>query len=163
MTFDTFMVDTFTGLPEEPTQEKRSSVVRDNSVEVGKDTFLIDKNNLDREWEKQSVLTFQLAEAEASAQFQYDTAKRRYETVRSDIDLDIRKNPAKYGFSSKPTEPAIVSLVNTNRSVCEAGAAVDRARYDLGMAKKAVASLASKEAALNALTKLVAINYYTAR
>lgn len=163
MTFDSFYVDTSTGLPEEAAPVQRTRAVRENSVSPDKDMFVIDKNHLDKEWERHSVLTFELTEENAKCQFQYDAAKRNYEVVRAEVNLDVRRNPAKYGFASKPTEAAIDALVDSNRSVCEAAAAVQQARYNLDMSKAGVASIESKKTALDALTKLTAINYYTSR
>lgn len=168
MTFDSYCVDTMTGCAdmenqEAPVAKTERIPMKENVTLPDRDTFVIDKNHLDREWEKQSVLTFQLTEENASAQFSYDAAKRRYEVVRAEVNLDVRKNPAKYGFASKPTEAAIDALVDSNRQVCEAAAAVQQARYDLDMTKAGVAAIESKKKALEALTQLTAINYYTSR
>ena len=163
MTFDTFYIDTSTGLPEQAAPAQRTKVVKETNTSPEKDMFVIDKNHLDKEWERQSVLTFELTEENAKCQFQYDAAKRNYEVVQAEVNLDIRRNPAKYGFASKPTEAAIDALVDSNRSVCEAAAAVQQARYNLDMSKAGVASIESKKTSLDALTKLTAINYYTSR
>lgn len=169
MTFDTFCVDTLTGVGEQgeiqdvqaPKNERIP--MNENTALPDRNMFVVDKNHLDQEWEKQSVLTFQLTEENASAQFRYDAAKRKYEVVRAEVNLDVRKNPAKYGFASKPTEAAIDALVDANRQVCEAAAAVQQARYDLDMTKAGVTAIESKRKALEALTQLTAINYYTTR
>lgn len=162
MTFDAFTVDTVTGYPEGETAEVRKPMEVRSSM-PDKNMFVIDKAHLDQEWEKQSVLTFELTEENAKCQFQYDAAKRRYEVVRAEVNLDVRRNPAKYGFASKPTEPAIEALINANREVCEAATAVQQARYDLDMSKAGVSAVDSKRKALEALTQLTAINYYTSR
>lgn len=145
-------------------EETVVSDVREDSVMVPEKTmFVIDKEHLDREWEKQSILTFQLTEENASARLRFDSAKRAYDVTRAEVSLDVRRNPAKYGFANKPTEPAIDALVDSNRSVCEAASAVQKARYDLDMCGAGVSAIDSKRKALEALTQLTAINYYSTR
>lgn len=165
MTFETFITDTgavsFPVTSEETVTSKESVMPESNLPD--KNMFVIDKNRLDAEWEKQSVLTFQLTEENASARFRYDSAKRAYDVVRAEVNLDVRRNPAKYGFASKPTESAIEALVDSNRSVCEAAAAIQKARYDLDMCSAGVSAIESKKKALEALTQLSAINYYASR
>lgn len=164
MTFDTYSVDTITGQAESSTSATMEFKPMQSEVSLpDKNMFVIDKEHLDQEWEKQSVLTFQLTEENATARFRYDSAKRAYDVVRAEVNLDVRRNPAKYGFASKPTEAAIEAIVDSNRSVCEAAAAIQKARYDLDMSAAGISAIESKKKALESLTQLTAINYYTSR
>ena len=72
---------------------------------------LIDKHALDEEWLNQARLFAKYSALYADAMFERDKLKERLSLVKAQIDHDIRQDPESYGFTGKPTEPAIASLI----------------------------------------------------
>lgn len=80
----------------------------------------IDKDNLEEEWILHSSLYLYYSTQYAKATFQKDQAKSELEWITAELDLEIRSNPRKYGFPSKPTEGGIKNTIIVNKKYQEA-------------------------------------------
>jgi len=95
-----------------------------NSIEAtsySEDQF-VDIYNLHHEWRKQSMLYMKWGKRYARAIKEKTLAeeelkliraqnKRALEEKKAELDLDIRKEPVKYGFDKKPNEGAILAKI----------------------------------------------------
>ena len=71
----------------------------------------LDRDNLDREWEKQATLFMKWAERHAEALYERDRKKEKLDLVRAELDASLRANPELFGFDKKPTESAISAWI----------------------------------------------------
>lgn len=71
----------------------------------------IDENNLEDEWIVHPSNYLEYADIYAEAIEKRDNVKLKLEWIEANLDLDIRKNPAKYGFDTKPAEGAIKNTI----------------------------------------------------
>jgi len=67
--------------------------------------------NLDQHWLEQPGHFMKWGERWANAVATKDRAKENLEVLKAEIDKEIRKDWDKFGFDSKPTEPAIKSAI----------------------------------------------------
>lgn len=121
--------------------------------------FNIDELKLDREWIKQARTLRKYGLIQAEAQREYDAAKTELDLVAAELDLLIRKNPAKYGLV-KVTDKAIEAKIPTMPRHKEAQQRVQDARYELDVAKVAVTAMEHKKRALEKLVDLFLSEYY---
>ena len=124
--------------------------------------FQIDKNNLDTEWEQQSINTFAVGRQVAQAILAYDECKRKLEVTKARVDKDVRSDPEKYGVM-KVTEGSIASAVLTHPDILDLQERVAQAYYEVNVCKTAATALENKKEALDCLTKLAQIGYFTAK
>ena len=124
--------------------------------------FQVDKNNLDTEWEQQSVNTFAVGREMAQAVLAYDECKRKLELTKARISRDVRNDPDKYGVM-KVTEGSVESAVTQHPDVLDLQVRVAQARYKLDISKVAATALENKKEALECLTKLAQIGYFSSK
>ncbi len=126
-------------------------------------TFVIDSRRLDIEWEKQSALCFEACRLAAQAQLCLTDYKRQLEVKRAEVGTSVRRDPARYGFTTKPTEAAIEAQVTLMPEVCDLADKIAHAKYQYELSNAAVTALENKKKGLEALTQLRAMNYYSAK
>lgn len=120
----------------------------------------IDELKLDKELKIQATMVRYWSEKTAEAQAKYDEAKSKLDIVAAELNLEIRKNPDKYGID-KLTETTINAIVITHPDHRIATKKVNEARYNLDMAKAAINGLEHKKRALTLLTELFVRDYYS--
>lgn len=125
--------------------------------------FTIDSQHLDLEWEKQSSNCFEACRLAAQARLCVEDLKRQLDVRKAEADTSIRRDPAKYGFTAKPTEGAIDSVVTQMPQIQDLMDQVARARYQFDICNAAVTALENKKKGLESLTQLRAMNYYSAK
>ena len=123
--------------------------------------FQIDRQHLDVEWTRQSQLCYQVGVEAAKARVAYEDARRVYEVVRADVEMEARRHPEKFGFMNKPTEAALASIVTLDKRVIDAQRKATDAKYNFELCNVAVSSIENKKSALDALTRLLSMNYYS--
>ena len=123
--------------------------------------FQIDRQHLDVEWTRQSQLCYQVGVEAAKARVAYEDARRAYDVVRADVEMEVRRHPEKFGFMNKPTEAALTSIVTLDKRVIDAQRKATDAKYNFELCNVAVSSIENKKSALDALTRLLAMNYYS--
>lgn len=121
----------------------------------------IDKNNLDYEWIQQARLFNKYSELYANAMFERDKNKERLSLVKAQIDGDIRKDPESYGFTGKPTEPAIASLIQQDERYTDAQSDYISSVRDMNIIAGTKIAMEHKKSALEALAKLYLSGYWS--
>lgn len=128
------------------------------------DTFRIDNKHLDVEWENQAQCAFEIGRYAAEARFAYDDARRLLDLAEAEANLAVRQNPTAYGLTMpKPTEAAITSTVTALPEIQQKIDAVNKARRDFELINQAVTAIEHKKKALESLTQLKQMNYYSAK
>jgi len=80
-----------------------------------KEDMIIDKNNLDEEWEQQPLKVEKWGMRLVDAQTIRDDFKDKLDLSYARIGGMIRANPADYGLKDKPTEGAISGMIIRNK------------------------------------------------
>ena len=126
------------------------------------ETFRIDNKHLDVEWEAQAQRSFEIGRYAAEARFALDDARRLLDLAESEAALAVRQNPAAYGLT-KPTEGAITATVTALPEIQAKIDAVNKARRDFELVNTAMTAIEHKKKALESLTQLKQMNYYSAK
>ena len=79
-------------------------------IEALKPRLLIDRNALDVECQKQAAFYEEVAGLLPALKCAAKVAKGHFEFVRSELEVNVRRNPAQYGLE-KVTDKALASLV----------------------------------------------------
>ena len=124
--------------------------------------FSVNPNNLEMEWRNLPLAVFNASKLLANARYCQDDVKRRLSVTRTDTDIDIRRFPKKYELE-KITEATVASFVNSNAAVQEMESLVNKSKHNVDMAFAVVSAMSAKKDALNAITELKKMNYYTTR
>lgn len=135
----------------------------DEQYTFDKSIFTIDSQRLDIEWEKQASNCFEACRLAAQARLCIEDLKRQLEVRKAEADSSIRRDPGKYGFTAKPTEAAIDSVITQLTPIQDLLDKVARARYQFDICNAAVTALENKKKGLESLTQLRAMNYYSAK
>jgi len=132
----------------------------ENENDYGSDVS-IDRFDLELEWEKQSELYMKYAEEHANAVASRDHIKTQLNTLKAEIDLQIRKNYGIYGFDKKPTETAIQSSIVVQEEYIKKQTELNTQTHTVNILSAAKEALIHKKDALGGLTKLWLNNYYS--
>ncbi len=126
-----------------------------------KEDIQIDIDHLDTELLRQASLYQRWGKREADALYQKDQVEEILSKCKAKIDLAIRADPEKFGFSgSKPTETAISSLLTLNSEVGERTEAFLKSKYTTRVLNIAVKSFEHKKKALEKLVDLYINGYW---
>lgn len=125
-----------------------------------KEDVSIDRHSLDYEWLRQADLFHKYSEDYANAMFERDKKKERLTLVKAQIDGDIRLDPESYGFTGKPTEPAIASLIIQDERYEVANSVYLEAVRDMNVVAGAKIAMEHKKTALEVLAKLYLSGYW---
>lgn len=116
--------------------------------------FAIDKNALDDEWLRQSVLVYQYNSQLVEAQSCLQAAKSGVDVTRAEVDGVVRAS------MEKPTEGKVKAAVESSMEVREAVEELHVIQKDVGMLQAALNALEHKKRALENLVKLHLCRYY---
>jgi hypothetical protein len=119
----------------------------------------IDKNNLDGEWEQQSLLFAKWAEKAVEAAFDRDRAKENLDIVRAKLDQKIRLQAST--TNEKITETAIANKIILDIEYQEANQQVIESAKNLGILNVARESFDHRKKALERETDLYLAGYYS--
>lgn len=119
----------------------------------------IDPNALDVECVRQVDAFFKWCERSIEARGEVDRLKLRLDTLLSELDLKVRKNPRKYGLD-KITEASVKATVLTSPEYLEAWDKYFKARDDSALLDKAVAAMEMKKRMLESLITLHGQSYF---
>ena len=92
-----------------------------------------------------------------------DDLRRQLEVRRAEASTQIRRDPAQFGFTAKPTESAIEAAITLLPQVQDLQDKIVHARYQFDLCNAAVSALENKKKGLESLTQLRAMNYYSAK
>lgn len=122
--------------------------------------FSIDPLRLDRECLKQANAYFDVAKDLAEARRTYDALQSELQVLKADLDLAIRKDPAKYDLD-KVTESTVASAVTVAKEVVELNQEIRAARYEMDVLTGALEAMQHRKRALEKLVDLHLSNYYS--
>jgi hypothetical protein len=125
-----------------------------------KEDIQIDIHALDAEWIKQASLYQYYAKKEAVALYERDQLADRLALVQAQLDGDIRLDPKKHGFDSKPTEAAILNSIKQNPFYIKANSFLMKASCKAKIVGGAVRAFDHKKKALEKLTDLYLSGYW---
>lgn len=129
-------------------------------IQPNANDFEIDRYRLDDEWVKQPDLYRRYAEALADARKLLEMRKNEATILRADTELQVRKEPEKYGLS-KVTEGVIKAVVDVNTDVVAADDMVIDAKHGVAVLEAAVGALDHRKRALSDLVSLHLADYYS--
>jgi hypothetical protein len=120
----------------------------------------IDINNLDVELIRQAGLFQHWGRQEASSLYEKDQIEESLHKCRARLDLAIRSEPEKFGFTGKLTEGAINSIITLHPDIEIATEAFFKSKYKTKVLGIAVKSFEHKKKALEKLADLYINGYW---
>lgn len=136
-----------------------ASKSKENENLLDPNNFVIDEHNLEKEWVKQPQLIYQLSNEIATIQYKIDSLKLKMVIHESELSVDIRANPEKYGLD-KVTEKAIENIITNDEKRKKMEATLIEYQLNLSMLKGAYTALEHKKKALENLVHLLTIDYF---
>ncbi len=124
-----------------------------------KDFFEIDLYNLDQEWQNQPKLYHTYAMILVEARKALEQAKADQELKFAKLELDVRKNPTKYGLA-KVTEGSIEKTVTIQDEYQDVVRTVIKAKYRVDKAQVDVTTLDHRKKALEKEVDLFLADYF---
>lgn len=125
-----------------------------------KDDVRINIDELDVELLRQASLFQYWGRQEAQALYEKDQVEETLSKCKARIELDIRKNQEKYGYTDKLTEGAVSCLLINQQEVVAATEASLKSRYKARILGIAVKSFEHKKKALEKLVELYISGYW---
>lgn len=125
-----------------------------------KEDVTIDINNLDAELLRQASLFQYWGRQEAQALYEKDQVEEALSKCKARVELDIRKDPEKYGYINKLTEGAISCLLVGQQEVIDAIEVSLKSKYKAKILNVAVKSFEHKKKALEKLVELYINGYW---
>jgi len=131
---------------------------------IYKEDIKPDKNALEEEWEKQTMLYDHYATLEAEAEDAKDKAKRKLDIIKAQMDERVRISPSAFGLDEPARETAIKYAVMKSSEVEQAEEDFQAAKKAYTMAKiRSTAIADQRKKALTKLSDLFAAGYYDRR
>ena len=130
--------------------------------DIDPNIFKIDRNALDIEWERQASTVYIIGRMSADARLLFEDLKRQLELKKADAYSAIKRDPDKYGLG-KVTEVALANCVIQLPEIAELIDKVNHAQRRVLLCKAAVDALESKKKALEGLTDLIQVGYFSAK
>ncbi len=121
--------------------------------------FVIDKHNLDKEWEKQPKLMDVYTSSLAEAIKEKDQLSLSLDILMSECSKNVRADPAQYRVD-KVTDKSVAETVALLPAVIESQKELIQAIYKVSVLKGAVSSMEHKKTSLEWLSRLFLKNYY---
>jgi len=119
----------------------------------------IDSDSLDVEWLDQPSLMLKYARHEADMLNEYDRAKENLETIKAELDQDIRSNQEKYGID-KITDKVVENTIPLIDEYKEANRTFLKAKHEYNIAKAAVKAIDQRKDSLENLVRLHGQQYF---
>lgn len=124
------------------------------------DFFLIDENELDREWIEQPKMYYRYAVRLADARRTHDQRKTEVDIAYAEAALRIRNNPGKYDLE-KITDASVKEAIIRDDEYQSALEALNNARHEMDVLDAAVKALDHRKRALENLVELHGQNYFS--
>lgn len=121
--------------------------------------IIIDEAALDVEWLEQPRLMLKYARNASEAKKRLDQAKEHLDLVRSELDREIRMNPADFELE-KITESAVQATIPTCDKFKKASEEFINAKFEADLAMNAVYAFNARKDALENLVKLHGQQYF---
>lgn len=121
----------------------------------------IDINSLDKEWLDLPFLLAEYGERCANAKRKMLKAEEKVKTIRSEIILDVARNPDVLGPNVKPTAPNIEAYYRDHPDHQDAKDELINSTHNHEVIQSAVFALQAKKQALENLVKLHGMDYFS--
>lgn len=125
-----------------------------------KEEISIDKNALDFECMRQSMLYAEASEELASTTFRKETLKLELDKLEAEVDMEIRADPEEYGLNAKPTETAIRATLSADKRIVKKKEEFVEATFDANVAMGMKNAYEHKKTCLELLVKLYISGYW---
>ncbi len=135
-----------TAQPKKTAEEEQVESVFQSHIKINPEA-------LDVEWLQQPQLFALYSEMEADAKAHIDSLKLDIDIYKADLDLDIRRDPEKFGLE-KTTEATILNAVTADKGLARLSHKLNRARHEASIFQAAVRALDHRKAALENLVRL---------
>lgn len=119
----------------------------------------IDPDALDRECLWQAANFYKIADAASRARAMMDSAKEALDAVRASVDMEVRRDPAKYGLE-KTTEAMVANCVLLDPRHKAANEKYLAAKNEHDLMVVAVRAYDQRKDALEMLITLAKMNYF---
>jgi len=124
------------------------------------DFFNLNELRLDEEWINQPKLYYTYAAKLARRRKRHEQAKANLNVVESELSREMRRIPKIFGID-KVSESAIEKFIPLQHSYKEALEKVIEAKHEMDIMQAAVDALDHRKKALENLTHLYAMNYFS--
>ncbi len=121
----------------------------------------IDRNALDREWQRQPGRARQAGVREADAKLAHNRASSALKTTRARLYLAVRSAPGAHGLRDKPTIDEIDAAVEVHPEHVLAVELVHTTAYAVDVAKAETTAYVDRRKALENLVELLQMDYVT--
>jgi hypothetical protein len=128
-------------------------------IEALRPRLLIDRNALDVECQKQAAFFEEVAGLLPALKCAAKVAKGHFEFVRAELEVDVRRNPAKY-MLEKVTDKALASMVVVQADYQNAQKAQYSAEERANRLEACVMSVADRKSMLRDLVVMWEKDYY---
>jgi predicted RNase H-like nuclease (RuvC/YqgF family) len=125
------------------------------------DDLHIDVNAIDEEFLIQPNLLWKYGKEQGRLKAEVDFLKERLEVRKSKISLQVRNDPESFGASKKLTESGIGDIVRCDESVRSLTKRLNETKHQLDILNTALTSLEAKGRSLEAIVKLMGLDYFT--
>jgi hypothetical protein len=122
--------------------------------------LLIDKDALDFEWNRQASLNQKYSEMYANTILDRDNKKDELAVKKAGVDLDIRENWGEWGFTTKPTETAILNTIIQQEEVMKLSTELNELNYEVNRFAGIRGSFEHKKTSLEYLSRLYLGGYW---
>lgn len=129
-----------------------------DAMDYAKD-IRIDESALDVEFLKQPTLLFEYGRRLAELDAELATHKGQLELLQAELDLRIRKNPARYKVD-KITNEAVRAAILRHKDYQAKNTVILDLGFEKSIAQKAISALEAKKSALENLVKLHGQQYF---
>jgi len=119
----------------------------------------IDEDALDLEWLDQPKHFIEIAKKAAEAQYDLDQSKAAFDVICSELEMDIRSNPANYKIE-KVTEAAISAALKQTQKHKDALQELNEAKRDAAILQGAVRAFDQRKSALENMVRLHGQSYF---
>ena len=129
--------------------------------EVNKNMFVLDKYNLDEEWENQSTNMYTIGDLATDAMAKYIFEKSKLNKRKAEIELEYRTGKREREGLTKLTEGSISAAVDSDEELFEMQQEVNRLKYQADKYNSGVEALKDKKRALEYETQLFFAKYFS--
>jgi len=119
-----------------------------------REDVLIDPENLEAEWIEQPSIVQYNNDLFAEIQEIKDSLNEKLDYFTAKLDLQIRENPEKYGFSGKITETAIKNKIVVNKKIRQLKQKLNKVEKSLNDVKGVKNSFEHRKKALENLVSM---------
>jgi len=124
-----------------------------------KNILAIDKYDLDTETAKQPTLYNHWAKIACKKRFEYDKAKAAHDVLKAKVELEVRRNPEKFGLG-KVTEDTVKAVITTDKRLIDSMDNVLTLKKEAGELDALTEALQQRKKSIEDLIQLFFRDYF---